>query len=174
MISRKLLTTLAKEIVLILLIAGISIGLYYLFYGIDLSYDTYFDMVLFEIRRLFLVIEIVSNFFIPIYAVVAIGRLIYTKFQKLYVLMEVIISSFLWMATFFLTYLELGSDSLVPAKEGWTIYPPLSNVPVLNKMDLDRLDSERNHQLLMMFAIFIVTLILSIITIKQRKKLKVL
>jgi hypothetical protein len=162
--------TILTELVIIILIAGISTGLFHLIYGIDLSYDNYFDMLLFEVRRMMVIFGIVGHFFLPIYLAFNIGRLVYHKFLKLYITVEIIISSIVLMAVLFYYYLFLGLDGLVMAEEGWTIYPPLSVLPSLEEHDPVKLQSERNLQLILISFVFLVALVLTIVTIRRRKK----
>lgn len=159
------------ETCLIILILGISIGLYQIFYGIDLSCNNYFDMMTFELRRAYVIYGIISIFFLPIYISINVIRLIYFKFLKLYITVEIIISALMWMIVFFLHYQMLGSDGVVPAKEGWTIYPPLSSLPQqLRELDLLKLERERNLQLIIIAIIFVSTLTLTMVTVRCRKK----
>jgi hypothetical protein len=159
------------EICLIILTAALSTGLYHIFYGIDLSYNNYFDMLLFEVWRAYLFYAIFSNFFLPIYLAINLGRLIYFKFQKLYITAEITIAAILWISAMFLHYRMLCSDSIGPAKEGWTVYPPLSAIPnELSETDTVRLGRDKTLLLIKMCAIFTATFVLAAVTIRRRKK----
>lgn len=158
------------EILIFILTAGLSVGLYQIFYGIDLSCNNYFDMLLFETRRLYLIYEIVTLFFTPIYLILNLIRLVYFKFQKIYIFVEVVISTLGLITFFFLHYLTLCSDGLSPAENGWTIYPPLVSIPKLNELDLLKLQEAKNNQLLIIAGGLIFLFILTIFTVRQNKK----
>lgn len=158
------------EILVLIFTVGLSVGLYHFFYGINLRCNNYFDILLFETRRLYLIYEIVTLFFIPIYLLLNLIRLVYFKFQKVYIFIEVAISTLGLMTFFFLHYLTLSSDGLSPAENGWTIYPPLTSIPKLNELDLLRLEKEKNTQLLIICIIFILLIVLTILTIRKNRK----
>ena len=162
--------TILTEICIVILTIGISVGLYQIFYGIDLSFGNYFDMMTFELRRDSLTFGITSQFFLPIYISINIIRLIYYKFLKLYITIEITLSALALMTVFFLHYLTLGSEGIAPAKEGWIIHPPLSSLPQLNELDIQRLENERNLQLIKISVILILTLILIVVTARQKRK----
>lgn len=158
------------EILIFLVIAGISVGLYQLFFGIDLSVNNYFDLMIYDIKRMYIIYGIVICLFLPIYLVLNFFRLIYFRFQKIYVLIEIIISSLGLMSYYAMNYLMLSSGGLSPAEEGWTIYPPLSGIPQLNEVDTLRLENDKNNTLFIIAVTFISLIALTILTIKLRKK----
>ncbi len=158
------------EIAIFIVTAGLSVLLYQIFYGIDLGCKNYFDMLLFQIRRFYLIYEIIKLFFIPIYLSFNLIRLVYFKFQKIYIFIEVVISTLGLITFFFLHYLTLCSDGLSSAKDGWTIYPPLVSIPKLNELELLKLQEAKNDQLLIICGFFIFIIILTLFTVRQNKK----
>lgn len=163
--------TILTELTLIVLTAGISVGLYHLIYHINLTSNNYFDMLTVEMRRASLITDIASMFFLPIYMAINLIRLIYFKFLKLYITLEMIVGALVWVTILLLHYYLLGSAVMEPAKQGWTVYPPLSGLPTqMADTEPLRLEQEKNVLLLQIAIILTITLFLTVVTVKKRKK----
>lgn len=157
------------EIILLFVIASLSVALYKLIYGINLRYDNYFDMLMFEARRMTVVLEIIGVFFLPILISFSIARQVYYKFLKRYLAFEILVASLLLAGLLFYKYLFLSSDNAVMAKEGWTIYPPLTGLSVLDEHDAAKLQIEQNLLLIEMGAVLLISFVLTLVTFRRRK-----
>ena len=158
------------EIVLFCLIAGFSVGLYQIIYGINLGFDNYLDMLTFEARRLTIVLEILGIFFLPTHIATAILRQFYYKFLNPYLAFQIFVATLFLAGLFTYKYLFLSSKTAVMAKEGWTIYPPLTGLSVLDEHDPAQLQMEQNLLLVRIGLVLLLGLGLTLLTIRRRKK----
>lgn len=99
-------------------------------------------------------------------------RLIYFKFQRLYIFAEISVLTVGLISFLIGHYLTLNTGGLSPVGKSLIIYPPLSAPPEISELDLQRLENEKAPTLILIFVIFILLTTLTIITIKQRRKLK--
>ena len=157
------------ELLLIFVIAGFSVGLYWLIYGINLRCDSYLDMLTFEARRLTIVLEIIGIFFLPIFILCTIVRQFYHKFLKRYLAFEILLASLLLVGLLFYKYIFLSSNSIVMAKEGWTINPPLTGLPVLDENDPAKIQMDQNLVLAEILAVLLISFGLTFIMFRRRK-----
>jgi hypothetical protein len=157
------------EIILLFLIVCISAGLYLLIFGVNLRNDTYMDVLTFELRRTTIILEIIGIFILPIHILLNISRQIYFKFQKHYLAIEILIVSIILTGILFYKYLFLSTQSKVMANEGWTIYPPLTGLSVLDEHDPVKLQNEQNHLLVAIILILIVSSVLTFVTFRRQK-----
>ena len=126
-------------------------------------------MLTIEARRITIVLEILGIFFLPIHISVNIARQFYYKFLKSYLAFEILIASVILAGLLFYKYKFLSSDSVVMAKEGWTIYPPLTGLSVLDEHDPVKLQIEQNLLLAKIGAVLLISFVLTLATFRRRK-----
>jgi len=107
---------------------------------------------------------------LPIYIGVNILRQIYFKFLKLFITVEILISSIMLVSLLVFNYLFLESKQFEPASSGWTIHPPLSELAILNEQDALTVSKAQNVQLLLMAVVAIIATTIVLLTIRQRRK----
>lgn len=161
--------TILIEFILLCVIGGLSVGLYQIIYGINLGFDNYLDMLTFEARRLTIVLEIVGIFFLPTLIASAIVRQFYYKFLNPYLAFQIFVASLFLAGLFTYKYLFLSSKSAAMAQEGWTIYPPLTGLSVLDEHDPAQLQMEQNLLLVRIGLVLLLGLGLTLLTIRRRK-----
>lgn len=158
------------EIIILLFVVIVSILIYQLIFGIDISYSNDYDMKLFETKRTLLILDISGRFFFPIYFIISISRLLYSKFLNTLFAFEMTISSVFLTTVLLYFYIYASTDTNVFTTEGWTIYPSLESPSLLNPKALIVVPYHKQTLEIIIPTIVILTIILDCLIIIKKKR----